>query len=120
MIKLRMFNYNFAYTILNQPYTVLKESKQSFYSTKNSLFINLKEKLQKPFDVRRAIFSLLTCWLKNHVVLSWGGIGQLNCDKRSQQHVEAIYGSFDFIGLHVPPEKHPTENGVIAGKLQSH
>ena len=22
--------------------------------------------------------------------------------------------------LHVPPEKHPTENGVIAGKLQSH
>ena len=22
--------------------------------------------------------------------------------------------------LHVPPEKHPTENGVIAGKLLSH
>ena len=36
-----------------------------------------------------------------------------------QQHVEAIYGSFDFIVLHVPPEKHPTENGVIAGKLHS-
>ena len=30
--------------------TVLKESKQSFYSTKNPLIINLKGKLQKPLD----------------------------------------------------------------------
>ena len=33
----------------NEQYTVLKESKQSFYSMKNSLIINLKGKLQKPF-----------------------------------------------------------------------
>ena len=34
----------------NERYTVLKESKQSFCSTKNPLHINLKGKLQKPFD----------------------------------------------------------------------
>ena len=43
MIKLRTLHDN-------ERYTVLKESKQSFYSTKNSLIINLKEKLQKPFN----------------------------------------------------------------------
>ena len=48
------------------------------------------------------------------------GIGQFNCDKRSQQPVEAIYGTFFLSVLHVPPEKHPTENGEIAGKLLSH
>ena len=47
MIKLRMFSYNFACTIMSD--TVLKESKQSFYSTKNSPIINLKGKLLKPF-----------------------------------------------------------------------
>ena len=52
-----------------------------------------------------------------HLVLSCCRIGQFNCDNRSQQHVEAIYGSFDFIG---PTEKHPTENGIIAGKSYSH
>ena len=72
--------------------------------------INLKGKLQKPSDVRLAIFGLLSCRLKYHVVLSCGGIGQFNCDNRSQQHAEAIYGSFDFIGT---TEKHPTKNGVI-------
>ena len=50
MIELGMFSYNFAYTILNEQYTVLKESKQSFYSMKNPPIINLKGKLQKPFD----------------------------------------------------------------------
>ena len=34
----------------NERYTVLKESKQSFYSMGNPLIINLKGKLQKPFD----------------------------------------------------------------------
>ena len=70
---------------------------------KNSVFINLKGKLQKPFDF---LFEMsdapyLACslvWFKYHVVLSCGGIGQFNCDNRSQQHVEAIYGRFDFIG----------------------
>ena len=38
MIELRMFSYNFL------------ESKQSFYSTKNPVIINLKGKLQNPFD----------------------------------------------------------------------
>ena len=40
-----MFSYNFANTI----YCIKKESKQSFYLTKNPLIINLKGKLQKPF-----------------------------------------------------------------------
>ena len=42
MIKFGMFSYNFAYTIMSHI-----QSKQSFYSTKKSLIINLKEKLQK-------------------------------------------------------------------------
>ena len=46
MIKLGMFSYNFTYTIMK---IVFKKSKQSFYSTKNSLVINLEGKLQKPF-----------------------------------------------------------------------
>ena len=50
MIELRMFSYNFDYTIMSERYTVSKESKQSFYSTKNALIINLKGKLQKHFD----------------------------------------------------------------------
>ena len=54
----------------NKRYTMLKESNQSFHSTKNSLIINLKGKLQKPFNVRRSIFGLLACWLKYHVVLA--------------------------------------------------
>ena len=48
MIKLCMFSYNFAYTIMNDN-TVLKESKQSFYSAKNSPMININGKLQKHF-----------------------------------------------------------------------
>ena len=32
------------------------------------------------------------------MVFSCGRIGEFNCDNRSQQHFEAIYGSFDFIG----------------------
>ena len=36
--------------IVNRLYTVLKESKQSFYSMKNPLIVNLKGKLQKPFN----------------------------------------------------------------------
>ena len=90
---------------------------------KNPLIISLKGELQKPFDFIsrcQTVFGLLTCWLKYLLVLSCRGIGQFNCDDRSQQHVEAIYRSFDFIGvLHVPPEKHRTENGVIAGSLWS-
>ena len=56
IIELRMFSYNFVYTIMSERYAVLKESNQSFYSTKNlsnllkPLIINLKGKLQKPFD----------------------------------------------------------------------
>ena len=46
MIKLRIFSYNFAYS---ERYTVLKESKPSFYSTKEPPIINLKGKLQKAF-----------------------------------------------------------------------
>ena len=48
MIQIRMFSYNFTYTIMIYC-TLLKESKQNFYSTKKSLIINLKGKLQKPF-----------------------------------------------------------------------
>ena len=66
------------------------------------------------WDTGCANFEGTFCWLKCNVVLSCGGIGQLNCDNTSQQHVEATYRSFDFI---VPPEKHSTENDVIAGKL---
>ena len=96
--------FNFLITLLhdNKRYTVLTESKQSFYSVKNPLIINLKGKLQNLFYLflgcQRRSISLLTCWLKYHVVLSCRGIGQFNCDNRSQQHVEAIHGSFDFIG----------------------
>ena len=82
-------------------YTVLKESEQNFFSTKNPLNIDLKGELQKPFDFFsrcQTVFGLLTCWLKYHVILSCGGIGQFNCDNRSQQHVEAVYESFDFVG----------------------
>ena len=50
MIELCMFSYNFAYTIMNERYTVLKESKQSFCSMENPLIIDLKGKLRKPFD----------------------------------------------------------------------
>ena len=50
MIGLRIFSYNFAYTIMSKRHTVLKESKQSFYSMKNPQIINLKGKLQKAFD----------------------------------------------------------------------
>ena len=56
MIKLRMFSYNFAFTIMS--------------------------------DIL----------MKYHVVLNFGGIGQFNCNNKSQQRAEAIYGSFDFIG----------------------
>ena len=69
---------------------------------------------------RRALIGLLTYWLKYQVVWSCRGIGQFSCHNRSQQHVEAIYGSFDFISPARASEKHPTENGVIAGKLLSH
>ena len=59
MIKLRVFSLfscNFTYTIMSG-YTVLKESKQSFYSTKNLLIINLKGKLQKHFcSLKRRIW----------------------------------------------------------------
>ena len=50
MIELRMFSYNFPCMIMSERYTVLKEPKQSFYSAKNPLIVNLKGKLQKPFD----------------------------------------------------------------------
>ena len=46
MTELRMFSYSFAYTIMSKRYTVLKESKQSFYSTNNPLIINIKGKLK--------------------------------------------------------------------------
>ena len=84
----------------NERYTVLKESKQIFYSNKNPLIINLKGKLQKPFNFflrckTRPIW-LAHLLVKYHLVCC-KGIGQLNCDNRSQQHFEDIYGSFDFI-----------------------
>ena len=63
MIELGMLSYNSAYTN-NEQYTLSKESKQSFYSTKNTLIINLNRKLQKPFDsfvVPRALY--LACSL---------------------------------------------------------
>ena len=70
--------------------------------------------------MKTALFGLVTCQLKYHVVLSCGGIGQYNCDNRSQQHVEAICGVLILSAIHVPPEKHPAENGVIAGKVLWH
>ena len=82
MIKLRMFSYNFAYTIMSVV-----------------LYYNLKGKLQKHFYFcKMSDAPYLTCWLKYHMVLSCRGIGQFNCDNRSQERAEAIYGSFDFIG----------------------
>ena len=36
--------------------------------------------------------------MKYNVVLICGRIGQFNCNNKSQQRAEAIYGSFDFIG----------------------
>ena len=94
-VKLRKFSYNFAHTTMS-------ESKQSFYLTKNSLIINFKGKLQNSFDFvlrcqTRAVFGLVTCLLKYYLVLSCGGIRQFNSDNRSQQYVEAIYRSFNFI-----------------------
>ena len=83
---------------------------------KDPLIMNFKGKLQKPFDfflrcqTRRIWVARRICWLKS-------GIGQFNCDNRSQQHVEAMYEVLILSVPHVPPEKHPTENGVIAGKL---
>ena len=100
-----MLSYDFPLMTMSD--YCIKRSKQSFYSMKNPLIINLKGKLQKPSDfflrcqTRRAVFGLLTCWLKYHVVLSCGGIGQFNYDNRSQQHVEAIYGSLTLSVLHV-------------------
>ena len=89
-----MFSYAFACTIMSD---ILYQNKASIQRK-----IHLKEKLQKPFYFFKmsdsAVFGLLTCWLKYYMVLSCGGIGQFNCDNRSQQHVEAIYESFDFIG----------------------
>ena len=51
MIKLRLFCFRlFCYSLHdNERHTVLNEAKQSFYSMKNLLIINLKGKLQKPF-----------------------------------------------------------------------
>ena len=100
MIELGMFSYNIAYTIISDILhsfpDCINESKQSFYAMKNPLIINLKGKLHKPFHFFLDACSLVG--LKYHLVLSCGGIAQFSCDNRSQQHVEAIYGSFDFIG----------------------
>ena len=95
MIKLRMFSYNyFAYTIMSD---ILYKKSQD----KNPLIINLKGNCKSLLisfeDARRAVFGVLTCWLTYHVVLSCRGIGQFNCNNSSQQHVETIYGSFDFV-----------------------
>ena len=79
----------------------IKRIKTKLLFKENPLIINLKGKLQKSFnffsDARCAIFGLLTCWLKYHVVLSFGVI------------IDPT--------VHVPPEKHSTENSVIAGNL---
>ena len=61
--------------------------------------MKLKGKLRKIFDlflrcqmgIWHLVSGLLTYWLKYHVVLSCGGIGQFNFDNK------AIYGSFHFI-----------------------
>ena len=37
-------------------------------------------------------------WLAHSLIEIPRGFDQVNCDNRSQRHVEAIYGSFDFIG----------------------
>ena len=89
----------------------MSETK-SFYLTKSPLLTS-KENC-KSTSMSDTVFGLLTCWLKYHVILSCGGIDQFNYDNRSQQHAEDIYGSYYFTVLQVPPEKHPTENGVVA------
>ena len=109
MIELRMFSYNFiTYNLFSgvelsmrsffviiclhdiERYTVLKESKQSFYSTKTPLIINLKKKskglLQFSFKMPDAPY--LAC---SHLLIEiprgfeLRRIGQFNCDNRSQQ-----------------------------------
>ena len=50
MTERRMYSYNFAYKIMSD-ILYQKESKQSFYSTKNSLVINLKGKLFKSLSI---------------------------------------------------------------------
>ena len=49
MIKLRMFSYNFAYTIMSDILYQKNHSKASIQQ-KATNYINLKGKLQKPFD----------------------------------------------------------------------
>ena len=49
MIKLRMFSYNFAYTIMSDILYLKNQTKASIHQ-KKSLIVNLIGKLQKPFD----------------------------------------------------------------------
>ena len=86
-----MFSYNFACTIMKRS-TLLKESKESFYSTKNPPVINLKGKLRKPLD----FFSRCqTCciWLA-HLFIDM-----------LEPYMKVLILSV----VHVPPEKRPTE-----------
>ena len=69
----------------------------------NSLIIiNLKGKLEKPFYfVKLSDAPYLTCSLVNwNTMCMWFWVAEelvsSNCDNRSQQQVEAIYGSFNF------------------------
>ena len=63
---------------------------------KNPLIINLKGKLQKPFDFFLRCQTCRRIWLV-HLLVEVPRRFELLSDNRSQQHVEAIHETFDFI-----------------------
>ena len=92
------------------------KSKSSYLSY--SLVESLPTQLQKPFDCFIRSFNV-PYWLAHllveipcgfELVISTAIIDHSNMLK---QYMEVLILSV----LHVPQEKHPTENGVIAGKL---
>ena len=113
VIKLCMFSSNFAYTIMSDI--------QSFNSVKNPLIINLKGQLEKPF------YFFLRCqtprnWLPHLLVnTTWFSVAEelvnSTAIKDHSNMLKPYMEVLNLLVLHVPPEKHPTENGVVAGKL---
>ena len=83
--------------------------------------INLKGKLQNPFDFFKMpdFFWIFFIWLahKYHMVFSLEELVNstviIDHSNMLKPYMEGLILSV----LHVPPEKHPTENGVIAGKF---
>ena len=88
---------------------------------KNSLIINLKGKLQKPAIFLRC--QMRRFWL-GHLLIEILCVAEelvnstaiIDHSIKLKPDMEVVILSV----LHVSPEKHPTENGVIAGKLYSH